>query len=457
MNTQYHRYSTIDGHEGHSDSFLGRLPKLHFPKFDGDNPKLWLSRTADFMKLYRVPQVSWVKLASMQIIAPAARWLPSVEHKLKSCSWEQFVQLVLDRFSREHHELLVRQFLHIRQTSSVADYIDCFSELADQLIAYESRPDPLYFTMRFIDGLSAELRVDVLIHRPPDLDTAFVLAQLQEEVAPLTRGKDVRKFDSWPQHKQFGSSPLLLLAPPKVDKQAIHNADVIKGADTARARQPEDRWNAIRAQRRAQGLYQFCAEKWSRGHTCADRIQLHAVQELWEAFHLAAEDSSVQGDSIHDEQQLFLTLSTSALTGQQSLKSFCLQGSVQGQTVNILLDSGSSHTFISAAIASRLSGVVEIPSPVRVKVANGEILQCESFLPAASWRVNEYEFQGDLRVISLSSYDMILGLDRLEQFSPMKVHWLDRWLAIPYKGSTVILHGDLNGFPHGTVVQLCSE
>jgi hypothetical protein len=37
--------------------------------------------------------------------------------------------------------------------------------------------------MKFIDDLRDELRAPILIQRPSDLDTAYVLAQLLEEVA----------------------------------------------------------------------------------------------------------------------------------------------------------------------------------------------------------------------------------------------------------------------------------
>lgn len=152
----------------------------------------------------------------------------------------------------------------------------------------------------------------------------------------------------------------------------------------------------------------------------------------------------------------YFCLSWAAVSGQPSPKAFCLIGSIQGKPMNILLDSGSSHTFISESLAAQLSGVADIPVPVSVKVANGQLLQCVSFLPAASWMVNNVEFQNDLRILSLSSYDMILGLDWLEQFSPMRVHWKHRWLSIPYNGSTVILTGNLDSLPQGSVIQVCS-
>lgn len=59
-------------------------------------------------------------------------------------------------------------------------------------------------------------------------------------------------------------------------------------------------------------------------------------------------------------------------------------------------------------------------------------------------------------MLELASYDKIVGLDWLEEFSPMKVHWKHMWMAIPYQGSTTILYGVLPDVPEGTVVQVCS-
>jgi hypothetical protein len=99
----------------------------------------------------------------MHFDASSARWLQSVEDKLRSCSWHQFSAMVINRFGRNQHELLVRQLFHIKQTSTIEDYIERFAGLVDLLAAYESKPDPLHYTMRFIDGLREDLRAVVLI------------------------------------------------------------------------------------------------------------------------------------------------------------------------------------------------------------------------------------------------------------------------------------------------------
>jgi hypothetical protein len=49
---------------------------------------------------------------------------------------------------------------------------------------------------------------------------------------------------------------------------------------------------------------------------------------------------------------------------------------------------------------------------------------------------------------------MILGIDWLSSFSPMQVHWAQRWLSIPYQGSTVVLLGNALDLPVGSIVQL---
>jgi hypothetical protein len=73
--------------------------------------------------MYGVDPALRVRVATTQMVDAATLWLQSVESQLESVSWEQFCIMVRDRFDRDQHELLVRQLLHIRQTSSVSDYI----------------------------------------------------------------------------------------------------------------------------------------------------------------------------------------------------------------------------------------------------------------------------------------------------------------------------------------------
>lgn len=70
-------------------------------------------------------------------------------------------------------------------------------------------------------------------------------------------------------------------------------------------------------------------------------------------------------------EQLFFALSDSAVSGTEGPRTMKFQGSIQGLPILILIDSGSSHTFISSTVASKLSGHSQLPAPIGILVANG--------------------------------------------------------------------------------------
>jgi len=53
------------------------VPKLHLTKFEGDNPRLWISRAEDYFEMYDLDPSVWVKFASMHFTAAAGLFLPS--------------------------------------------------------------------------------------------------------------------------------------------------------------------------------------------------------------------------------------------------------------------------------------------------------------------------------------------------------------------------------------------
>lgn len=101
-------------------------------------------------------------------------------------------------------------------------------------------------------------------------------------------------------------------------------------------------------------------------------------------------------------------------------------GEVQGLQVNVLVDSGSSHSFLSSSLLQYLSGVQQLKQKTLVKVANGETLSCDAVMPQEPWTLQGCTFYSDLGILPLSCYDMIVGMDWLELHSPMKVHWKDK-------------------------------
>jgi len=429
-----------------------KIPKVDFPKFDGEHPKSWLRDCLDYFALYRVESTSWVRIARMHFVGAARRWYNSVESQLHGCNWDTLSNLIMDRFGKDHHELLLRHLFQIRQTGTVAEYIDQFSTIVDQLGAYHRTTDPLFYTMRFIDGLKDHIRAAVALHRPQTWDTACVLAQLQEDLS-APRKLEVRKWDVSSGTKPFARSPLPPPPLPAHHDKAGAPLNLKSGPEVGRSLSADERWAALRSSRRAQGLCIKCGERWSRDHRCA---KIAAVDELLALFGPEEDTDDQVTELLPEPAEVQMMLSVAALSGTSSARTMHFAGQLGTTPIRILLDSGSTHTFISTTVAARCHHLLPLDPPIQVKVANGQLLSCSHYVPAAVWSIQGLEFTNDLKVLDLPSYDMILGVDWLASHSPMQIHWAHQWLQIPYHHGTVQLRGDLSSLPAGTVIQLQS-
>jgi hypothetical protein len=178
------------------------------------------------------------------------------------------------------------------------------------------------------------------------------------------------------------------------------------------------------------------------------------VQELLDLFSI--DDMEKLFATAEDSEQLFLALSKEATSGCEGPRTMRLQGSIMGVPVMLLVDSGSSHTFINQSLLPYLNHLQTQTIDVQVQVASGEVLHCDRILKHVSWAVNDCTFTTDMKVLPLGHFDVILGMDWLEVFSPMQVHWKHKWLALPYQGATAILQGITLAIPEEIIVHICS-
>lgn len=125
------------------------------------------------------------------------------------------------------------------------------------------------------------------------------------------------------------------------------------------------------------------------------------------------ESVAVDDHSVHEQ---LLALSLAAVQGRELPKTIQLKGLVQQNEVLILIDSGSSNTFINSVLAAKLQGEAVMDQPVNVKVADGALLQCKSHIPALEWHVQECSFISDAKVIPLGHYDMIVNLSNSKRY-----------------------------------------
>jgi hypothetical protein len=138
-----------------------------------------------------------------------------------------------------------------------------------------------------------------------------------------------------------------------------------------------------------------------------------------------------------------MKLSVQAISGTASRRSMRLQGVVGKHTVLILIDSGSSSNFVSTQLADTLKLPSRDIPMAKVSVAGGGTISCTKILPAVTWHTQGHKFTTDLKVLPLNSYDIILGMDWLENQNngKMWINWQKKTMRFCHDGARITLRG----------------
>jgi len=174
------------------------LPKLVFPTFDGDNPRLWRDRCDMFFEVYSVGDQLKTRFTALNFKGVAASWHQTAERR--GLDWDKFCQNVFDRFDWDQYHLQLRQLDTLRQTGSVSEYLEKFEQLSHGILLYNPSYDDTYFVVRFLGGLKDDIRTAITLHQPKDVQSASTLALLQEEEIANGRKQGLSRVD----HKDSG-------------------------------------------------------------------------------------------------------------------------------------------------------------------------------------------------------------------------------------------------------------
>ena len=118
-----------------------------------------------------------------------------------------------------------------------------------------------------------------------------------------------------------------------------------------------------------------CGDKWNLAHKCATTVALNLVEELWQL--LPEEDAISQSEPdkhSSDSGEDLMKLSLSAVQGTDCHQTIRLAGTLYQHSVVLLVDSGSTSSFISHTLASCLPNWTPLLDPVQIRVVNGTLL-----------------------------------------------------------------------------------
>jgi hypothetical protein len=215
----------------------------------------------------------------------------------------------------------------------------------------------------------------------------------------------------------------------------VPTTGVAKVSDNGRHSNIEEKLQNIKNYRWAKGLCFKCGDKWNPAHKCSNIVSLTLVEELWQL--VSDDDDSQSFDNARhstDSGENLMELSLSAVEGTTC-------GNILEQSVIILIDSGSSSSFISQQVADHIPGWTKLSKPLKIRVANGTLLQCTHEIQHCPVSIQGHRFHINLKILPLQCYDLILSMDWLSHHSPMSIDWKQKWLAFSYQGHQIQLHG----------------
>ena len=132
-------------------------------------------------------------------------------------------------------------------------------------------------------------------------------------------------------------------------------------------------------------------------------------------------------------------MSVDALAGTEGGETIRLRALVGNQVMLLLIDSGSTHTFVTRTFAERVGCKISPAPTLPVKVANGEMLMSQEQVSGLTWWTQGQTFTTDMRILDLGAYDAILGVNWLKQFGRMTIDWAEKYLSFQYLGKEITL------------------
>jgi hypothetical protein len=153
------------------------------------------------------------------------------------------------------------------------------------------------------------------------------------------------------------------------------------------------------ADRRRQGLCFNCNEQYTCGHNCLCR-------QIFFIDGVEIDDATDTTETAGTDAPCF---SLQAVAGVAAANMMQIAVTLGPVSLVALLDSGSTHNFISATAAHRSGLPIQRRPRLTAMVANGEQITCAGVLRHAPLHVDGEAFPADLFMMPLAGYDVVLG------------------------------------------------
>ncbi|XP_027088762.1 uncharacterized protein [Coffea arabica] len=417
-------------------------PKIELQMFTGENPREWLRKCNKYFLNYQVPDEHKVDVIEMYLEGKADRWFQGVKMEKIKLSWEEFGELLCRRFNDRSCKDIVEEFNKLQQLGNMEDYQEKFEELKALMLIKNRNLDENYFISSFISGLKEEIKPMIKMLKPVTLTEAFELSQWQEYALKLQHKNYKENVKPLGENRLGLTRSTANTQGTAAYKVPFYNSH--KSPRTGNLQEGTKDTRRLSAQelqfRRNNGLCFKCGEKYGVGHQCKTG---HA-----NCMILEEEDEATFEDAVgeHDEHTgnpgQTMDMSLHALSEALKRKTITLTGVLNGEEVLILVDTGSSDSFINSELVIGMDIKYQwVDQPFSVIMGNGTSVTSNAVCPGVKWGINQHQFRFDLKAMELGGWDIILGVDWMTHFSPITFDFQQLRISLHHEGGEIHLHG----------------
>ncbi|KAL0853428.1 hypothetical protein Bca101_058580 [Brassica carinata] len=181
-------------------------------------------------------------------------------------------------------------------------------------------------------------------------------------------------------------------------------------------------------------------------------------EEMWDRFGPTEADENfdesqllvLEGENEVDDNQLAFQkaetpmISLYDLTGWNAPGTLRIYATVNKRDVVAMVDSGSTHNFISEKAAKKLNLKIIRTPPFAVRVANGSPLQCHGHYKDVQVKMGEVTVSVTLNALPLVGLDLVLGIEWLQSLGPIICDLKAQTMKFNWEGKRCTLQGTRN-------------
>ncbi|CAH9084460.1 unnamed protein product [Cuscuta epithymum] len=437
--------------------------KVDLPLFNGDGAYNWLVRMERYFRLNHITEDDKLEVSVVAMEDRALNWFQWWEHQTEEKNWESLKESVIRRFQPDLLQNPYGPMLSLKQTGTVRDYRDEF----ELTIAPQRTVDREILRGIFITGLKEEVKAELKLYNPRSLtDVMDVALQIERknEAIQLKRqdvmmgekdkGSVPSKFQNWGESSKarYGNAGINTQGKGANDNKNFNSwfermGKKVTDMQSSGFRKVGPQLSQEEFQERSRkGLCFKCGEKWNKEHTCKlKHFKLMLVEDSDVDEDTDCEEPEVPEEEVVLESKS-MQLSLMSREGIPTMRAFKIKGVLkwnQGERqVEVLIDSGATHNFISQKLVEELELPFNTITGYKVQIGNGEKISNNRRCEEVVLCLPDTDIKQDFYILNLGGTDLVLGMEWLTSLGDVEINFQKQTINWKSSGHNHSVQGD---------------